>query len=132
LAPASDGKAQFAEQIQAAIKQHMRPELINRLSGIVQFQYLQPENIREIVDKSIGLLNQRMADRNVIVTLAPNAYEILMAQGYSLEYGAREMERTIERLIAKPLAGMLLVGEIPNGSRIKCTANNELIQLTIE
>jgi ATP-dependent Clp protease ATP-binding subunit ClpC len=132
LAPASDGKAQFAEQIQAAIKQHMRPELINRLSGIVQFQYLQPENIREIVDKSIGLLNQRMADRNVIVTLAPDAYEILMAQGYSLEYGAREMERTIERLIAKPLAGMLLAGEIANGSRIKCAGNKGSIQLNKE
>jgi ATP-dependent Clp protease ATP-binding subunit ClpC len=132
LAPASDGKAQFAEQIQAAIKQHMRPELINRLSGIVQFQYLQPENIREIVDKSIGLFNQRMADRNVIVTLAPDAYEILMAQGYSLEYGAREMERTIERLIAKPLAGMLLAGEIANGSRIKCAGNKGSIQLNKE
>jgi ATP-dependent Clp protease ATP-binding subunit ClpC len=132
LAPESDGKAKFAEQIEAAVKRHMRPELINRLSGIVQFQYLQPENIREIVEKIIGLLNQRMAERNVVVALASDAYEILMAQGYSLEYGAREMERTIERLIAKPLAGMLLAGEIANGSRIKCAGNNGLIQLTVE
>jgi ATP-dependent Clp protease ATP-binding subunit ClpC len=132
LAPESDGKAKFAEQIQAAVKRHMRPELINRLSGIVQFQYLQPENIREIVDKSIGLLNQRMAERDVIVTLAPDAYEILMAQGYSQEYGAREMERTIERLVAKPLAGMLMAGEIPNGSRIRCAEKNGLIQLNKE
>jgi ATP-dependent Clp protease ATP-binding subunit ClpC len=132
LAPASDGKAQFAEQIQAAIKQHMRPELINRLSGIVQFQFLQPHHIREIVDKGIGLLNQRMVDRNVIVTLAPEAYEILMAQGYSQEYGAREMERTIERLISKPLAGMLLAGEVPNGARITCAVHNGSILLKKE
>jgi ATP-dependent Clp protease ATP-binding subunit ClpC len=132
LAPASDGEAQYAEQIQAAIKQHMRPELINRLSGIVQFQFLQPRHIREIVDKGIGLLNQRMANRNVVVALAPDAYEILMAQGYSQEYGAREMERTIERLIAKPLAGILLAGEVPNGTRIICAAYNGSIQLKKE
>jgi ATP-dependent Clp protease ATP-binding subunit ClpC len=132
LAPASDGARQFAEQIQAAIKQHMRPELINRLSGIVPFQSLQPCHIREIVDKGIGLLNQRMVDRNVIVALASDAYEILMAQGYSQEYGAREMERTVERLISKPLAGMLLAGEVPNGARITCGVHNGSIQLKKE
>jgi ATP-dependent Clp protease ATP-binding subunit ClpC len=132
LAPTSDGARQFAEQIQAAIKQHMRPELINRLSGIVQFQFLQPRHIREIVDKGIGFLNQRMADRNVVVALAPDAYEILIGQGYSQEYGARELERTIERLISKPLAGMLLAGEVPNGTRITCAVHNGSIQLKKE
>jgi len=110
----------------------MRPELINRLSAIVQFQFLQPRHIREIVDKGIGLLNQRMAERNVVVVLTPDAYEILMAQGFSHEYGAREMERTIERLISKPLAGMLLAGEIPNGTRISCAVQNGSIQLHVE
>lgn len=45
----------------------MRPELINRLCGIVQFDFLEPLHIREIVDKEIDLLNQRMIDRNVVV-----------------------------------------------------------------
>jgi ATP-dependent Clp protease ATP-binding subunit ClpC len=120
---------QFAKQIEEAIKQDMRPELINRLSGIVQFQFLQPRYIREIADKGISLLNQRMVDRNVVVTLSPDAYEILMAQGFSHEYGAREMERTIERLISKPLAGMLLAGEVPNGTKITCAVLNGSIQL---
>jgi ATP-dependent Clp protease ATP-binding subunit ClpC len=77
-------------------------------------------------------LNQRIADRNVVVTLSPDAYEILMAQGFSHEYGAREMERTIERFISKPLAGMLLAGEVPNGTKIICAAHNGSIQLKME
>ncbi len=121
---ASDLSDQFAKQIEEAIKKHMRPELINRLSGVVQFDFLEPKHIREIVDKGIDLLNQRMTERDVTVSLDADAYDILMAQGYSQEYGAREMERTIERLISKPLAGMLLAGEVPNGTRITCAANN--------
>jgi ATP-dependent Clp protease ATP-binding subunit ClpB len=58
------------ERIKSAIKKHLRPELVNRLSSTVQFHYLAPTNIREIVEKCLAALNGRLADRQIAVLLA--------------------------------------------------------------
>lgn len=107
--------ARMDERIRAAIKSHLRPELVNRLSSIVQFHQLAPADIREIVGKCLAALNARLADRQITVTLSPEVVDLLVKEGFSPEYGARELERTIERLISRPLAEAILADSIKSG-----------------
>lgn len=106
------------EQIQKAIRKHVRPEFINRLSAVVQFQTLTKENLVAIVGKILESLNQRLADRNIRLELDPGVIECIVAEGFRPEYGARELERTMDRLIAKPLADAILRGTIQSGQRV--------------
>jgi ATP-dependent Clp protease ATP-binding subunit ClpC len=106
-------------RIEAAIKTHLRPELVNRLSAIVQFQPLEPAHIRQIVGKCLAALNSRLADRQIVVSLSPEVLELIVKEGFSVEYGARELERTIERLVSKPLAEALLTGNIQHGAKLR-------------
>jgi ATP-dependent Clp protease ATP-binding subunit ClpC len=112
---AAEIQARMDERIKSAIKKHLRPELVNRLSSMVQFHQLAPADIREIVGKSLAALNARLADRQITVSLSPEVVDLIVKEGFSPEYGARELERTIERLISKPLAEAILAGSIKSG-----------------
>jgi ATP-dependent Clp protease ATP-binding subunit ClpC len=112
---AAEIQARMDERIRAAIKNHLRLELVNRLSSIVQFHQLAPANIREIVGKCLAALNARLADRQIVVSLSPELVDLIVKEGCSPEYGARELERTVERLISKPLAEAILAGSIKSG-----------------
>ena len=109
---AAEIQARMDERIKSAIKKHLRPELVNRLSSIVQFHQLALAHIREIVGKCLTALNARLADRQITVSLSPEVVDLLVKEGFSPEYGARELERTIERRISKPLAEAILAGSI--------------------
>jgi ATP-dependent Clp protease ATP-binding subunit ClpC len=106
------------ERIKSAIKKHLRPELVNRLSSIVQFHQLTSANIREIVGKCLASLNARLADRQITISLSPEVVDLLVKEGFSPEYGARELGRVFERIVAKPLGNALLEGELPSGSSV--------------
>jgi len=112
------------DQIQSAIKKHLRPELINRLSAIVRFQPLQPEHIRQIVEKCLAALNVRLTDRNITVTLSLEVMEMVAQEGFSAEFGARELERTFERLIALPLAQSILAGKTSADGQVRIVLSN--------
>ena len=112
---AAEIQARMDERIRAAIKTHLRPELVNRLSSIVQFHPLTPAHIHEIVGKCLAALNARLADRKIVVSLSPEVVDLIVKEGFSPEYGARELERTIERLVSKPLAEAILAGSIKSG-----------------
>ncbi|MCX6972633.1 MAG: ATP-dependent Clp protease ATP-binding subunit [Verrucomicrobia bacterium] len=113
---AAEIQTRMDERIKSAIKKHLRPELVNRLSSIVQFHQLAPADIREIVGKCLAALNARLADRKITVSLSPEVVDLIVKEGFSPEFGARELERTIERLISKPLAEAILAGSIKSGS----------------
>jgi len=115
LEDAAELQARMDERIKSAIKKHLRPELVNRLSSIVQFHQLVPADIREIVEKCLAALNARLAERQITVSLSPEVVDLIVKEGFSPEYGARELERTIERLISKPLAEAILAGSIKSG-----------------
>jgi len=98
----------FRDNVMAMAKKHFRPELLNRLTDIVPFMPLSEEAVRGVIDKFIKALNQRLSTHKVTVTLDGSAYEPLMAKGYSKQFGARAMERTIEESIARPVSEYLL------------------------
>lgn len=124
---AAEIQARMDERIKSAIKKHLRPELVNRLSSIVQFHQLAPADIREIVEKCLAALNARLAERQITVSLSPEVADLIVKEGFSPEYGARELERTIELLISKPLAEAIITGQIKSGATVLAEVANTAV-----
>ena len=94
-------------QVENMLKTQFRPEFLNRLDEIVFYKPLTRNEIDKIVDLQVADLNRRLADKQLRMTLTPEAKSFIVAQGYDPVYGARPlkrfMQRTVETLIAKKL-----------------------------
>ena len=108
----------YRKNIMSAIQQAMRPELLNRINNIVFFYPLSEEAVRLIIDKIIRNLVSQLASRHITFDLTESTYELLMKEGFSPQYGAREMERTIQRLIVQPLGEKIIGGSIMDGQSV--------------
>jgi len=116
-------KSAYTSQIMQAVTGTMRPEIVNRIDNIVYFYPLSREAVRRIIDKMIDQLRSRLAERNIGLELSDDVYDVLMQAGYNPEYGAREMKRTVDRLIIQPLGKALLEGKYKHGESIHLIAN---------
>ena len=130
---ASQGARQVDERrVMQAVARSLSPELVNRIRQVVVFHPLNEAVVRRIIDKIVDGLRDRLRERAVGVLLGESAYEVLMKVGFSRELGAREMERTVERLLAQPLARALLEGRVPEGSSIYVKGANERLVLEFD
>ncbi len=100
------------------LRQHFRPELINRIDEIVPFYPLLAEDIRTILRLEINRVRERLKDRRIGIRMYQRAYEHLAQQGYNADYGARELRRAVDRLITTPISQMLLSGAFQPGDMI--------------
>lgn len=122
--PADEDAAQaLHSRIADAIKRHLRPELLNRISRTVVFNPLNEENVREIAEKFIARLNARLGEQGFMLTVDESVYALLMREGYSPEFGARPMERAVETLIAQPLAKAILERHVDQGAELIARAS---------
>jgi ATP-dependent Clp protease ATP-binding subunit ClpC len=112
-----DGET-YKQQIIDAVRTSLRPELVNRTSNIVVFYPLNSEEIRQIIDKILSITQIQLKEQQITFEVSDEVYDILMREGYSAIYGAREMERAIQRLIVQPLGKAILAGHISYGSRV--------------
>ena len=105
-----------------AMREHFRPEFLNRLDEIVEFEPLSREQIAEIVDLQLERLRARLAERGISLALSDEAKELLAEQGWDPTYGARPLKRAIQRSLENPLALRLLEGEFADGDTIRVEA----------
>lgn len=116
---AAGREANAADDLQSrvaqAVRTHLRPELLNRISRTVVFNPLTPQDVRAIAEKFIARFNERLAGQSLRLTLDESVYSLLMEEGFSPAFGARPMERAIEALIAQPLAKAILEGGAAHG-----------------
>ena len=99
------------ETLDRAIRGYFSPELINRLDDILFLDFLTSEVINKIAEKRLSEVAQRVADRGIGVEITQAAFDLIVRQGYSAEFGARYLNRAIENLLLKPLAKFLLENE---------------------
>jgi ATP-dependent Clp protease ATP-binding subunit ClpB len=102
-----------------AMREHFRPEFLNRLDEIVEFRPLTREQIGEIVELQLQRLRDRLAERGIALELTDAAKELLAEQGWDPTYGARPLKRAIQRSLENPLALRLLEGEFADGDTIR-------------
>ncbi len=105
-------------QVTEALRQHFRPEFINRIDEVIFFHALALEHMKEIVDIQIHGLLKRLDDRKIHVELTDAAKAFVVSEGYDPMYGARPLKRTIQRRVLDPLALRVLEGNFREGDRV--------------
>ena len=100
------------------LRQHFRPEFLNRVDEIIVFHALSRAHMKEIIDIQLRGLMKRLADRKIKVELTDEAKEFLVQEGYDPVYGARPLKRTIQKRVLDPLAVRVLEGEFGEGDRV--------------
>jgi ATP-dependent Clp protease ATP-binding subunit ClpB len=110
---------QQKEQVLAEVRATFRPEFLNRVDEVIVFHPLGKDEIAGIVDIQIRLLERRLAERKLSVTLTPAAREYLALKGFDPAYGARPLKRLIQREVQDALAMMLLAGELREGDALE-------------
>ncbi|WP_193608567.1 ATP-dependent chaperone ClpB [Nocardioides lijunqiniae] len=106
------------ESVLAVVRSSFKPEFLNRLDDIVQFDALTRDDLGRIVELQLALLEQRLAVRRIAIDVAPEARQWLAETGYDPAYGARPLRRLIQTAIGDPLARMLIGGEVTDGDRV--------------
>jgi ATP-dependent Clp protease ATP-binding subunit ClpB len=106
-----------------ALRDVFRPEFLNRIDEIVEFQALSREQIGEIVELQLARLRDRLAERHITLELSDEAKEALAEAGWDPAYGARPLKRSIQRLVENPLALRLLEGDFADGDAIRVDAD---------
>jgi len=106
------------------LRDHFRPEFLNRVDEIVVFQLLSREQIAEIVELQLQRLRERLAERHIAIELADEAKQLIADTGWDPAYGARPLKRAIQRLVENPLALRLLEGDFADGDTIRVTADS--------
>ncbi|HZJ32771.1 MAG TPA: ATP-dependent chaperone ClpB [Vicinamibacterales bacterium] len=105
-------------QVTEALRQHFRPEFLNRIDEIIFFHALGIEHMKAIVDIQVHGLLKRLEDRKIHVDLTEGAKDFIVAEGYDPMYGARPLKRTIQRRVLDPLAMRVLEGEFHEGDHV--------------
>jgi ATP-dependent Clp protease ATP-binding subunit ClpB len=107
-----------------ALRDHFRPEFLNRVDEIVEFKPLSREQIATIVEHQLARLRDRLAERRISIELTDAAKETLAEAGWDPAYGARPLKRAIQRLVENPLALRLLEGDFADGDTILIDARD--------
>jgi ATP-dependent Clp protease ATP-binding subunit ClpB len=105
-------------EVMAALREHFRPEFLNRIDDIIFFHPLDRAHLKEIIDIQIAGLMRRLEERKIHVELTDAAKERLVEEGYDPTYGARPLKRTIQRRVLDPLALRVLEGDFREGDTV--------------
>ena len=108
--------------VMEVVREHFRPEFINRVDDIVVFHPLDASQIRQIVQIQLGYLKARLADRDMTLTVTEAALDQLAEAGFDPVYGARPLKRAIQQQVENPLAQQILRGQFGPGAAIKVDA----------
>ena len=107
-----------------ALRQHFRPEFLNRVDDIVVFRPLTEAHMEQIIELQLRRLEQLLAERKLTIELSPEAKRLLITEGYDPAFGARPLKRAIQRMIQNPLALALLEGRFTEGDHVLVTVND--------
>jgi ATP-dependent Clp protease ATP-binding subunit ClpB len=124
LAQQPDGEetALVQAQVMRVVREHFRPEFLNRLDEVILFRRLQRNEMATIVTIQLRRLDQLLRDRNITLDLDQSALDWLAHAGYDPVYGARPLKRIIQRSLQNPLATLLLEGAVNDGETVHVTA----------
>ena len=118
---------QTKEQVMDLMKEHFKPEFLNRIDDIVFFKALTLQQLQAIVDIYFAGLKKLFEDRDIKLEITDEAKELLATNGFNPVYGARPLKRTIRQLVENPLAKKILAQEFKEGDTITVDADGDEI-----
>ena len=120
-------------EVLQVLRDHFKPEFLNRIDDIVVFKQLGRDQIATIIDVHLEKLRKNLEERGITLVLEDSARDLIVQEGYDPVYGARPLKRAIQSLIQNPLAVKLLNGEIGSGQTVRISAENgEMVFAPIE
>jgi ATP-dependent Clp protease ATP-binding subunit ClpB len=126
----SDDEKQVHEAVTQVLREHFKPEFLNRIDDIVIFHQLSREQIGQIIDVQLERLRRMLGERQITIALDDAARALLAREGYDPMFGARPLKRAIQTLIQNPLAVKLLRGEVAPGQTVKVSAEGDEMKFT--
>ncbi len=114
--------AETRKRLLDTLREHFRPEFLNRIDDIIVFNTLSREDLSQIVEIQLNDLRKLLKDRKIDLEVTPAAKDLIIAEGYDPQYGARPMKRAIQRLIQDPLALRLINADFVPGDTIVADA----------
>ncbi|MEK9184424.1 MAG: AAA family ATPase [Patescibacteria group bacterium] len=123
----ADDSAQYQQvkdKVMEALKNHFRPEFLNRLDDIIIFDVLAKEALAKIVDKQVSEVVGRLGGKRITLTLAPEVRAWLAEVGYNPQYGARPLRRAIQDKILTPIASLMVEQGVMEGGSVSVTMKN--------
>ena len=123
-------KPEARENVSKLLKQQFRPEFLNRLDEIVFYKPLSKEEISHIVDLLMADLQRRLDEKQLVLSLSPEAKRYIVDEGYDPVYGARPMKRFLQHKVETLLARMIIADEVAPNSELEVVMKNG--QLAIE
>jgi ATP-dependent Clp protease ATP-binding subunit ClpB len=117
-ADGEEGFAEATERVMGVLREHFRPEFLNRIDDVVVFHPLGEEQLTHIIDLRLAELTKMLADRKISIELTPAARKAIFKSGYDRAYGARPLKRAIQRLVQDPLATKILDGSVRHGDHV--------------
>jgi ATP-dependent Clp protease ATP-binding subunit ClpB len=118
------GTADWAEvetYVMNALRQHFKPEFLNRVDDVIIFKPLAMEQIEQIIEIQLQRLERLLAERKLTIELTPEAKRFLAEEGFDPAFGARPLKRAIQRFVQNPLAMAVLEGKFNEGDRVLVT-----------
>ncbi len=123
-----DEYSQTKDKVLDALKEHFRPEFLNRLDDIIVFDILSPEVIRHIVDIKIKIIGERLAGKGIELDVSNESMSYLAKEGYNPHYGARPLGRLIQEKILNPVAMVMISKGVKKGDTVYVTMKeNEIL-----
>jgi ATP-dependent Clp protease ATP-binding subunit ClpB len=113
------------ERVLGALRQHFRPEFLNRVDETLVFHSLTKEELAQIVDIQLAWLGKRLEDRRIELEFTDEAKSLLADRGYDPVYGARPLKRAIQKMVETPLAKKIMAGEVPDSSRVRLGTDDQ-------
>jgi len=117
-APEAPVSQKVTEMIMGVVRQHFRPEFLNRLDDIIVFAPLRRDSLRKIVIQQAQGVADRLKDKDIALVLDPSAVEFVLEQAWDPAYGARPLRRFLDHAVATELSRMLLGGKLPEHSTV--------------
>jgi len=129
----SEGAGEFADEeaVMREVRAQFTPEFLNRVDEVVLFKSLTPESLCRIVDLQLEDVSARLAHQGKLLVLERGARDFLAREGYSFEYGARNLSRVLRRRLLEPMAELALEADWDRATavRVACSGDGVCIKL---
>jgi ATP-dependent Clp protease ATP-binding subunit ClpB len=131
-APGQDAEAwSIVEQrVRGELRQHFRPEFLNRVDEVIVFRQLSKDDLGQIVELQLQHLERLLTEKELHLTVSARAKELLVEQGYDPVFGARPLKRVIQRLLQNPIALEVLEGKFIGGDTIRVDREADALAFT--
>jgi len=131
-AEGEEGFAEASERVMSVLREHFRPEFLNRVDDIVIYKPLGSAQMHHILEMRLNEVQKLLESRAISLELTEPASQLILATGSDAAYGARPLKRALQRMVQDPLAIKILNGEIEHGAHVRIDVDRDSNQLRFE